>query len=61
MLKSIVAFVDVVAVLAAEVVTLGIGALLGKIVDPGSAAVKNIISLRTLWLSIGLISLVFLG
>lgn len=55
-MKSVVTLVDVVAVLAAEVITLGVGALLGELVGPGSAAVKDIVPLLALWLPISLIS-----
>lgn len=61
MLESVVAFVDVVAVLAADVVIYGVGAFLRDLVDPGFAAVKDIVPLPAVWLFVGLISLVFLG
>jgi hypothetical protein len=47
-LNSVVAFVDVVAVLAADVVTQGVGAFLRELVGPGSATVKDIVPLLAL-------------
>jgi len=50
MLQSVVAFVDVGAVMALAVVIQRVGTFLGELVGIGFAAVKDIVSLFALWL-----------